>query len=192
MKRVGLFLLLLLLLAPPATSQVPDDKLIVSGQRIGKWTLEMTLDDLVRINGPAECGVPPQELTIVVRRDTLCAWPGDNPLTAATRDGRRVLVLILAGDGPKESVARTFKTEKGIAIGYSRSDMLAAYGSPAGAPGGLSIYDEFGITFGIRSERVASIMVFLPRTGASIWRLQATTQAPAPTPSPTPRDGNGY
>jgi hypothetical protein len=59
MKRVGLFLLLLLLLAPPATSQVPDDKLIVSGQRIGKWALEMTVDDLVRMNGTAVGVTPP-------------------------------------------------------------------------------------------------------------------------------------
>ena len=44
-------LLILLIVVPRALSQVPDDRLIVPGQRIGKWTLEMSVDDLVRMNG---------------------------------------------------------------------------------------------------------------------------------------------
>lgn len=50
-KRVSLLILLLLLATPPVASQVPDDKLIVPGQRVGKWTLEMTIGDFVRMNG---------------------------------------------------------------------------------------------------------------------------------------------
>src|SRR3990170_4152679 len=47
----ALGVLILLLLAPPAVSQIPDDKLIVPGVRIGKWTLKMTINDLLRMNG---------------------------------------------------------------------------------------------------------------------------------------------
>lgn len=55
---LALSIIALLLLASPAVSQVPDDKLIVAGQRIGKWTLEMTVDDLFRINGTGFCTSP--------------------------------------------------------------------------------------------------------------------------------------
>jgi len=57
MKAVAaLGVLVLLLLAPPVVSQVPDDKLIVPGVRIGKWTLEMTIDTLRQMNGPENIG----------------------------------------------------------------------------------------------------------------------------------------
>jgi hypothetical protein len=36
----------------PAIAQVADDRLIVPGQRIGSWTLDMTIADLLRTNGP--------------------------------------------------------------------------------------------------------------------------------------------
>ncbi len=51
MKVVAaLAVLILLLLAPSVVSQVPDDKPIVPGVRIGKWTLEMTIDTLLQMN----------------------------------------------------------------------------------------------------------------------------------------------
>lgn len=192
MKRVGLFLLLLLLLAPPATSQVPDDKLIVSGQRIGKWTLEMTLDDLVRMNGPA-VGLTPLLSPPHVGTLILYSWR-TNPLTALTRDRRRTDALMISGPEPG---ADTFKTGKSIGIGSTRSSVIAAYANPAATipvnpTTDFLIYDEIGITFNVVSDRVDAIWVFRTRTAASIWRFQATTQAPAPTPSPTPRNGNGY
>jgi len=60
MKAMTVVVLFLLLLAPPAVSQVPDDKLIVPGQRIGKWTLEMTIDTVLQMNGPRNIprGIP--------------------------------------------------------------------------------------------------------------------------------------
>ena len=52
--KIGILLVLSLLLAVgPAAPQALDDALIVPGERIGKWTLQMTIDDLVRCNGPA-------------------------------------------------------------------------------------------------------------------------------------------
>ena len=51
MRTAILLLLTVLLLAPRAVAQAPDDKLIVPGVRIGKWTLKMTIPDLERMNG---------------------------------------------------------------------------------------------------------------------------------------------
>ncbi len=59
MRGTACVLFLLVVLAAPGFAQAPDDKLIVSGQRIGKWTLEMTIDDLLRINGPRNGGGTP-------------------------------------------------------------------------------------------------------------------------------------
>ncbi len=89
----------LLLLAPPAVSQVPDDKLIVPGQRIGKWTLEMTIADLERIYGPARrnlfrAGEAPvadaaRDFTLVFWKVGVGAW---------TVDQKTVVVLGVEGD----------------------------------------------------------------------------------------------
>ena len=40
-----------LLLASSAASQTPDDNLIVPGQRIGKWTLAMSVEAIVKVLG---------------------------------------------------------------------------------------------------------------------------------------------
>lgn len=42
MRVLAVVGLVLFLLAQPAVSQVPDDKFVVPGVRIGKWTLDMT------------------------------------------------------------------------------------------------------------------------------------------------------
>lgn len=50
--KLSLLLTLVLLFATsPVVPQIPDDTLVVPGQRIGKWTLRMTVDDLTRMNG---------------------------------------------------------------------------------------------------------------------------------------------
>jgi hypothetical protein len=41
-----------LLAASPVLPLVPDDNLVIPGQRIGRWTLGMTLKDLGRVSGP--------------------------------------------------------------------------------------------------------------------------------------------
>lgn len=45
MRAAGMLLLVILMLASPAISQTHDDKLIIPGVRVGKWTLKMSLND---------------------------------------------------------------------------------------------------------------------------------------------------
>ena len=51
MRWIAPLLLLVLTTAAAGAPPGPDDRLIVPGQRIGKWTLQMTYADLLRLNG---------------------------------------------------------------------------------------------------------------------------------------------
>jgi len=57
-RFVGLLCVIVLLLALPAWSQVPDDRLIVPGDRIGKWTLDVTSSQVEAVVRPAH--LPPR------------------------------------------------------------------------------------------------------------------------------------
>lgn len=185
MTRIGLLLAMLVLVSSPAISQTPDETLIVPGLRIGKWMLEMTVDDLVRMNG--EGGPDSLSHPAYVGTFTVVSWTSQR-LAALTRDRRKIEALSVD--------AGAFRTEKGTGIGSTRSSVIAAYGNPTAAiairPTIVApVYDDLGTGFSIENDRVSVIWVFRSRTGASIWRLQA----PAPTPSPTPTQGpggNGY
>ncbi|MGH2375177.1 MAG: hypothetical protein ACRDIC_17120, partial [bacterium] len=61
---VFLFLVLLMMQVPTVASPTPDDTLVMPGLRMGKWTLTMTIDDLVRMHGTpirvqVQAGLPP-------------------------------------------------------------------------------------------------------------------------------------
>lgn len=178
----AILLVFFLSLAPlRIAAQVPDDVLIVPGVRIGKWTLEMSIDDLTRLNGQGSSTIPPAS-PLYVGTITHVAWKTPS-LTALTRDRRKIEALCI-DEG-------AFRTEKTIQIGSStRTSVIAAYGNPtavvASSPTtSLLVYDESGASFRITSERVDAMCVFRTRTGASIWRAQTAT----PTPTPSPRNG---
>ncbi len=163
----ALSVLVLLLLAPPAASQVPDDKLIVPGQRIGKWTLEMTISTLVSMNGPATFET---EGATDVLPPFLPAyqWAG---FYASTRDGQRVEFLLVADDA-------TFKTDKNVGPGSARASVESTYGTPTAAttprPGRTRmIYDAigFGATINIERGLVGAVFVFRPGTAKTIWKF---------------------
>ncbi len=123
MKVTGLCVLVVLLVASPVLSQVPDDKLIVPGQRIGSWTLQMTIEELVgvlgrqtRINAGKQLGGDAHQDLRVYRWERV-------GLTAWTRDGRSILMLEAEG-------APEFVTEKGVKWGMSRMEVEGAYGRP--------------------------------------------------------------
>jgi hypothetical protein len=164
-----------------AAAQVSDDVLIVPGVRIGKWTLEMSIDDLTRLRGQGSSTIPPTSPPYV-GTITHVAWKTPS-LIALTRDRRKIEALCIDEGG--------FRTEKTIQIGSStRASVIAAYGNPtaviaSGPTTALLVYDESGASFRITNERVDSMCVFRTRTGASIWRAQTTT----PTPTPSPRNG---
>jgi len=182
----ALGVLVLLLLVPPAISQAPDDKLIVPGQRIGKWTLAKTIDQLLQMNGPRNIrrGTPGSPL------DRMQAWFADSNdeiwwhwwadvnFSAATRgrDAQRVEYIFTAND--------EFKTEKGTTpFVTAREAVESAYGRPtavtrAGPEAGRMrlIYDEIGLAVIVgQAPTGASITralaVFRPGTARTLWNL---------------------
>ncbi|TMI70633.1 MAG: hypothetical protein E6H05_13545 [Bacillati bacterium ANGP1] len=183
MKVVAaLVVLVLLLLASPGVSQAPDDKLIVPGQRIGKWTLEMTIDTLLQMNGlqnlPPFIGPSP---VYPMRR-----WYSDSNseiwgqewfnlhFQAATRgrDAQRLEYVFIESD--------EFKTDKDIAVGVTRQVVENAYGQPTAVTriadprvGTLRlIYDEIGLATVIdRNEIVVKVCVFRARTARALWNF---------------------
>lgn len=171
-------LAVLALLTASVGAQSVDDKLIVPGQRIGKWTLEATLDDLDRINGqgvPARLEEPGFQSGILFR-----AWPQLGLLAAHRRDQSRVEALILSilmeGRGMS-----SFTTAEGIGILSKGEEVLSAYRRPSrdnwlSEQVVRSVYDPMGIAF-LRlvtragaEDKVVGVYVFRPDAARSIWR----------------------
>jgi hypothetical protein len=154
----------LLLLAPSAASQIPDDNLIVPGQRIGKWRLEMTIRDLVQMNGPATTIFTLNLLDIVPPSPQRYDW-GPLGFAAITRDGQRVEFFLV--------LSPAFKTEKGVGPGSNRVAVQSAYGTPtAETRAGVTtrmIYDAIGFAANVERDAVVGSNVFRPGTGKSIW-----------------------
>lgn len=188
MIRISLTLLVLLFVAPSVVSQVPDDKLIVPGQRIGKWTLEMTFDDLVRMNGIAFIVMGPTGQPLSpgddVRNELIQrTWP-DLALIAAHRRNQTRIAYLAISD-------RSFSTAKDIGVRYNdtREKVMDAYGAPTAettvfasslsgrAMATRMIYDDIGIAFrfgpdaGGRPRFLQSIHVFRPKDGREIWKF---------------------
>lgn len=173
--KTGILLLLSLLLAVgPAASQTPDDKLIVPGVRIGKWTLEMTIDDLVRMNGPARFafftkGRAPE--ADAIREFSEYDW-NSLGIAAITFDRHRT-ELLAAGVG---AALQPHKTDKGIGFRSSRAEVRKAYGTPTAETTPQEgqanlIYDEMGVAFRVfNGGRVRIIYVFRPGTARRFWQ----------------------
>lgn len=170
----------LLLMVIPAASKVPDDNHIVPGKRIGKWTLEMTVADLVRMNGPA------------MARASYKA--GEDPIADATRDLTDINwsgILVHAFTADQKTVAalvittkflvsgwELYKTDKGISLKSSSNQVLKVYGKPTGQTaidGGRNrlIYDKIGIAFVVWMDygEMRGIWVFRPGTAKTIWKF---------------------
>lgn len=181
MKAATTLAVVLLLLVSPAISEVPGDKLIVPGVRIGKWTLEMTIATLVQMNGPqntAGIGSPidPMRRSFSDSNSEIWWHEWSNLFfSAATRgrDTQRVEYIFIW--------SQDFKTDKGIATGMVRQAAENAYGQPTAVtrteglqnPGGLRlIYDEIGLAALINRNGVVDMLfVFRPRTARTLWNF---------------------
>lgn len=169
--RPVMVIVLLLLLVSTAASQVPDDKLIVPGQRIGKWTLQMTIDDLVRMNGRAS-GIPLSISDAAQPFREHCWVTEGAAFCANSADGRTVPWLRVAGG--------EFRTEKGVAYRSPKAEVERAYGKPTAETKGREdrprmIYDELGLSVDIVLEGgnsvVHSLIIFLPGKAKEIWKF---------------------
>ncbi len=179
MRTAILLLLTVLLMAPPAVSQPPDDKLVVPGVRIGKWRLQMTIDDLLRMNGPAS---PVLHYADSIRSRDFWQYSWYSvAFGAQTFDKKKVEVLVAGAGGDLNSVV-PYRTDKGVILLKSvRSDILKGYGKPTVAlkPDDthyVLIYDMIGLGFGVFGEGdegggVRVIWVFQPGSAKSIWKF---------------------
>ncbi len=184
MKWIGPLLLLILLVAPPVASQVPDDKLIVPGVRIGKWTLELTIADLVSMNGAQNTGFLWSSAILrasALEPDlqdgiTFHIWERQG-LIAGTRDGK-TLVFLVAVEAPE------YRTSGGIGFGSAPGAVEAAfgklgavtqwlYGGRAGELLTTWIYDALGVAIVANPGRdsVFSAYVFRPNSARTIWQF---------------------
>jgi hypothetical protein len=176
-KSSMLVLLVLLLAAGPAVSQTSDDTLIVPGVRIGKWTLKMTIDDLLRMNGPVNPVLfnAGSEQTLDARQDVWVYGWLLQALGAVTID-RRTIEVLVAGDGGR---VVPFKTDRGITLLQSRRrSILAVYGKPTAAlkaSYGQSelIYEKIGLGFRVYDDggQIQAIYVFRPGRAKSFWKF---------------------
>lgn len=174
-------ILLLTLLAQPVVSQVPDDKLIVSGERIGKWALDMTINALLEMNGARNTGGGFAAVDSMrsyfndSREDIWVHWWSNLQFLAATRgrDSQRVEYILTSSSA--------FRTDKNIAPGATRQALVTAYGQPtadvsqvrAGLPGQQRlIYDDIGLAAIIdRNGMVDGLLVFRPKTARTLWNF---------------------
>lgn len=186
MKPTAVAVLVLLLLAPSVISQGPDDKLIVPGQRIGKWTLEMTIDDLARVNDStkgrhlfkAGYKAGGEDMADTVRDLTEVWWDGFAPLpvSAFTGDQKTVVILIISTRVVVPG-GELYRTDTGIGLKSTRDQVLKAYGKPTAetAPEVVQktlIYDKIGIAFRVWNYgAMRGIWVFHPQTAKTIWKF---------------------
>lgn len=104
---VALSAFVLMLPAAPAGSQVPDDKLIVPGERVGKFALTMTVAEILGALGPVT-KMPPSRFGDQALQNDLTLYIWDIvPLTVVTRDEKASL-----GIGIRRS--RDYQTARGI------------------------------------------------------------------------------
>lgn len=163
--------LIILLLAPSAISQVQDDRLIVPGQRIGKWTLEMTLGELRRINGSENDMIRTVPADSAIVEPIVHYWANLGFSVATSRGGEKpVLLTALSGQ---------YRTAQGIAVGATQALTERAYGraptmtnwNPGDPTAIRLIYDDLGIAVRLRGGTADSIYVFKPKTAKSLWRF---------------------
>lgn len=171
MLRRTLFAFVVLLTPAATAAQSPDDRLIVPGVRIGTWHLAMTVDELIKLNGP-EVGRGLVQLPDMVEQFTLIRWP-DLSLAVATIDGRQINFLALGIGG----VPAFQRTAEGVGAHSPVAAVLKAYGTPSAKtvprPGQENlIYDQLGINFQVvANDRVLEVRLFKPGTAGRIWRF---------------------
>jgi len=178
MRRAVLLLLeLALLCLPPQRLAAAEDRIVVPGARVGKWTLALTLDDLTRMHGYAvrllvTAGLPPA--ADAVFDHTTYSWEGV-PFAAMAFAGRTRVEYLQIGFLMRS--ANAYRTSAGIGFLHRRARVIDAYGRPTAemAPHPLEtrmIYDHLGIAFGLdMAGRVHTMYVFRPGTAGRFWHL---------------------
>lgn len=170
MRTAILLVLAILCITCPAVSQPADDKLIVPGVRIGKWTLKMTFDEMEKMNGPTS--VSHGLFWPDFRGETFFYVWRSLDFGVAAYEPRKVgwFVVCFGGFVP-------WRTEKGIGLQSTRANILKAYGKPTVETVPFQgqknmIYDAIGIDFQVHDPgAIREIRIFRSGTAKSIWKL---------------------
>ncbi len=166
----GLLLLALSALAAlPVAAQTPLDKIAVPGSQVGRWDLNMSVQDFLRTNGPA--GPRPSVATQYVPRMTWYSWDHFG-FGAGSHDRRKVEFLAIYS-------VRDLTTERGVGIRSSRRAVLAAYGSPElegdifvqGKIIPVLIYNKIGLALFLNDDTVDLMLIFRPGDGGDLISL---------------------
>lgn len=184
MRALAVILLVIASVSTPATSQPAADKIIVPGERIGKWALPITTDGLVQANGP-KSAIGGGPLVFKLLDSDLAAeiwvhrWDhlGLRAVTIGLPDAQQVFNLTIGVFFNPSLRMDDYRTEKGVGLGVSREVVEAAYGRPTAVTQAQPdyshlIYDELGLAVGIGPEgRAGSVIVFRRGTAKQRWRF---------------------
>ncbi len=159
MRLITALFLLLALLPSPVESQASDPRLVVGGQQIGRWTLEMTVEQLLQTNGPS--GHQPSLFADFVQGPTWHVWETLG-LGAATKDGKRIQYLAISNTA--------YRTRQGIGPGSSGKLVQSTYGEPTVEKDVYSgrlkkaatmlAYERLGLAFFLIDDTVQLVLVF--------------------------------
>jgi hypothetical protein len=159
MRLLPAVLVLLLAGTSPVAAQVPDDKTVVPGVRVGRWTLLTPIPELLRMNGPP--GARPSAVSAMVPAVTWYAWD-DLGIAAGTPDRRfTAYIAVTSAD---------YVPPRGLGIRAPRSAVLAAYGDPTyegdlfaqGRTVTLLAYDKIGLAYFLHNDVVQLYLIFHP------------------------------
>jgi hypothetical protein len=156
-------------LPSPTSSKIPNDNLIVPGHRIGRWTLEMTVDQFARTTGKPPDERSHHEIDFRSQLRQYCA----TEICAFYRAEETITFLRVT------HITGSSKTERGVGIGSPLAAIMEAYGRPTAMTrlgdesGGFIrlIFDRIGLSFRVNlvTETTISISVFRPGHAATIW-----------------------
>lgn len=185
-QRYGLVALVVLALAAAATAQPEQERdatpsiwasartVIVPGQAIGPWSLDMTFTDLIWTLGVRTVLLSPPGPQYRTELE-YTAW--SNPPVVAIHGyaDNRLYALGIADSG--------YVTREGVGVGASEAQVTTAYGRAPSvvllpARPKMLLYNEKGVAFQVAFNSasgtygaVERIFVFWPGQAGAIWRV---------------------
>lgn len=156
MRFLPALLAVMLAGAAPSAAQVVDDRTIVPGVRIGRWTLTTSIPELLRMNGSSS---RPSVASMLVPAATWYSWDGLG-IAAGTYD-RAFTAYLAMYDGD-------YAAPRGVGIRASRNAVLTAFGEPAyegdlivqGRIITLLAYDKIGLAYFLHNNVVQVVLIF--------------------------------
>ena len=159
MRFLPVLLVVLLAGTSPAAAQVADDKTVVPGVRIGRWTLLTSIPELLRMNGSPSSR--PSVASLLVPAATWYSW--DSLGIAAGTHDRRNTAYLAVYDGD-------YAAPRGVGIGVSRNAVLTVHGEPTyegdlvdrGRTITVLAYDKIGLAYFLHNDVVQVFLIFHP------------------------------